>query len=356
MTRSPPDDPKNHSFVFANAIVIDGRPPPSDPVVVEADAFCAWNYNTSRVGPPTPPVYPDQQLDPGPVSFFPYPVRDPNNLPLTFSTVLPLPASLQIDPATGEIYGTLDALDWDRPIGQVQVSNGAFSITGPVFRLYYFATGGVETRATVYGIEYGVHTFQADSFGQTGQAPFKFIVNRNIPYAEYLVVGGGGGGGSIRGGGGGAGGLKIGTTSFGIGEFDAAVGNGGLAGVSGSDSALGSSVIALGGGFGGSSTTVGIRAVTGGSGGGGGTTFAYNTIINNALNTVTTNNHLGAAGTEGQGNAGANGSPGNSSGGLSDPNVGRRGGGGGGGAGAPGTAGVIEAGGNGGNGVGLTFP
>ena len=324
------------------------------PVTIDATSFCAWNYNTSRAGPPTPPVYPDQQLDPGTVSFFPYPVRDPNNLPLTFSLVTPLPASLQINPSTGEIYGTLTALDWSRATCQVQVSNGSFSVTGPTFRLYTYAVGGVETRATIYGIEYAVHTFTVDSFGQSGQVTVPFTVSRNIAYAEYLVVAGGGGGGSYIGGGGGGGGVRIGTTAFGIGSFTASIGNGGAAATNGYDSSLGS-IIALGGGYGGTSGSQGqgsngIRAGTGGSGGGGGVTYMAWSGVNYVVN-----NHLGSAGTAGQGNTGGDGSPGNSGTNPLDTVYTQRGGGGGGGAGAAGSVGVVQAGGNGGSGIGLVF-
>lgn len=355
------DDPKNHSFVFAQATVIDVREDPPD-LESSGVAFCAWRWNTTRLGPPTPPVYDTQQLNPGPVSFFPYPVRDPNNLPLTFSLVTPLPANLQINPSTGEIYGTLVALDWNITTCQVQVSNGTFTITGPVFSLYSYAIGGVETRSTVYGIEYNTHTFNFDDFAVSGQTTVPFTVNRDLNYVEYLIVGGGGGGGTYIGGGGGGGGVRVGTTSYGVGAYTATVGGGGDAAANGGDSGLGS-VIAVGGGAGGSSgsgfNSPGVSSTVGGSGGGGGITQYYNTIISNALNTVASNNQLGSAGTAGQGYAGGSGIGGNSAGGSYDPSYSAKPSGGGGGAGQPGANGAIvnlvSVAGKGGDGVGLTF-
>lgn len=361
---SPPNDPKNSSFVFATAIVKDVRDLPVEPVVDEATSFCSWRYNTTRVGPPTPPVYPDQNLDPGFVSFFPYPVRDPNGLPLTFSTLTPLPASLQIDPSTGEIYGNLEALDWDRPTCQVQVSNGTFTITGPVFRLYAYAAGGVETRSIVYGIEYAVHTFQVSSFVLSGQDSYKFNVFREIPYAEYLLVAGGGGGGTDRGGGGGGGGIQIGDTSFGIGNLEVLVGGGGDAYVSGFNTSIGSTV-AVGGGAGGSSAAAiislsygGGPPSTGGSGGGGATTGLVPRTISSITASVSSSTPVdwwqGRAGVANQGNFGGNGPNIQSWPSLGyDPN--RYGGAGGGGAGGVGSAGGFELSGDGGIGIQLNF-
>ena len=361
---SPPNDPKHYSFVFATSVVKDGRPIEREPFEKEARAFSAWQYNTVRAGPPTPPVYPDQQLNVGPVSFFPYPVRDPNNLPLTFSTLTPLPASLQIDPSTGEIYGNLDALDWDLSTCQVQVSNGTFSVTGPLFRLYAYAAGGVETRAIVYGIEYAVHTFQVSDFGISGQDFYLLNVLRDIPYAEYFLVAGGGGGGTDRGGGGGGGGIRIGDTSFGISSFEVLVGNGGDSYASGYDSSLGSTV-AVGGGAGGSSAAAvvslsygGGPPSTGGSGGGGSTTGTVPTSISfitgGVASSAPVNWWQGRAGVANQGNFGGNGPNIQSWPSFGyDPN--RYGGAGGGGAGGTGSGGGFEISGNGGVGIQLNF-
>ena len=354
-------DPNYFSVVVATAQANPVNGPATTTVEATAEANSAWSYNVTRAGPPTPPVYPDQQLDPGPVSFFPYPVRDPNSLPLTFSLVTPLPASLQINPSTGEIYGTLDALDWNIVTCQVQVTNGAFTITGPVFRLYYFAIGGVESRITTYGIEYAVHTFTAEDFGTSGQIVLPFTVGRNISYAEYLVIGGGGGGGGDRGGGGGAGSIVFGNSSISIGSYTATVGTGGASSVAGSNSSFGS-VIALGGGYGGTSASTaqvlytvagGGPPGTGGSGGGGSTT---GTVISsfsfgNPSGSIPVNYYVGAAGTAGQGTSGGNG-PGVQSWSSLGYDAGIYGGAGGGGAGTAGSNPVAtQIGGVGGNGV-----
>ena len=359
-------EPKNFSVVTAFAqSTPKSVEPREEPVEAEAQAVSNWPFNTVRAGPPTPPVYEDQQLNPGPVSFFPYPVRDPNNLPLTFSVVTPLPASLQINPATGEIYGTLDALDWDITTCQVQVSNGFFSVTGPVFRLYYYMTGGDVTKITVYGIEYNVHSFDYDSFQTGDQAFFPVEVGRDVPYFEYLLIGGGGGGGTDRAGGGGGGGVVIGDSSIAIGSYFATVGSGGAAGAAGNDSSF-IGVAAVGGGYGGSSasTAVTLNAgggppSTGGSGGGGSTTGTIATSISfitgGVSGSAAVNYWVGAAGTTGQGNSGGNG-----------PNIqawasfgydpGVYGGAGGGGAGGPGSnPATTQIGGVGGPGIFVKF-
>jgi hypothetical protein len=128
-----------------------------------------------------------------------------------------------------------------------------------------------------------------------------------VPYTtDYLVVAGGGGGGGWTdsvggGGGGGAGGLLTGTTTLIKGQvYTATVGNGGAGnsgagnGVQGSNSSLTGSGIsiptAIGGGYGGGTST------NGGSGGsgGGGAGYRYS-------------NTSGGTGTAGQGFNGGNG-------------------------------------------------
>ncbi len=353
-------DPKNFSVVVAYA---QSKPEPTGaetPVEATAEANSYWAFNTLRAGPPTPPVYDDQQLNPGPVSFFPYPVRDPNNLPLTFSLVTPLPASLQIDPATGEIYGTLDALDWGITTCQVRVSNGTFTVTGPVFRLYYYMTGGVETRSTIYGIEYALHSFEYDSFQLGDQTIFPITVGRDIPYLEFLVVGGGGGGGADRGGGGGAGGIAIGDTSLSIGQYTTTVGAGGAPATAGYSSSFGS-VSVLGGGRGGGSAPIsvslggGYGPTVGGSGGGGSTTGTVITSINNfgqITGTRSVDYYVGADATAGQGSSGGSG-PAYSSWDSNSVNGG--GGGGGGAATRGGNGGTSQIGGVGGDGIFIPF-
>ena len=150
---------------------------------------------------------------------------------------------------------------------------------------------------------------------------------------EYLIVGGGGGGGGAMGGGGGGGGVLTGTTTL-TGSTQVVVGAGGEggygptysgAGRPGSNSRLGTDLIAVGGGRGGTITLNSPQTSgTGGSGGGGG---GFNDSRGN-----------GSAGTAGQGSAGGNGSSARA--------------GGGGGAGGIGISGSAATNaGNGGNGI-----
>ena len=119
-------------------------------------------------------------------------------------------------------------------------------------------------------------------------------VNPKVPSVEYLVIAGGGAGGNSIGGGGGAGGLLQGHISVASGTpITVTVGAGG-SNNSGVNSAF-SSIIATGGGRGGSYTDEIGRP--GGSGGGGG---ARETSASNAN---------GGTGIEGQGNAGGVGFP-----------------------------------------------
>jgi fibronectin-binding autotransporter adhesin len=121
--------------------------------------------------------------------------------------------------------------------------------------------------------------------------------------AEYLMVGGGGGGGGTMGGGGGGGGVLTGSTAL-TGSTQVVVGAGGGGGYGptnwgqgfrGSDSRLGTSLIAVGGGFGGTiSSNTAFASGTGGSGGGGG---GWDNSTGN-----------GSVGIAGQGLAGGNGS------------------------------------------------
>jgi len=121
---------------------------------------------------------------------------------------------------------------------------------------------------------------------------------------EYLVIAGGGGGATQAnssnrgGGGGGAGGMLTGSSSLIVGRYPVVIGAGGdraptpyySVGTNGANSSLsgtGVSVIAIGGGRGG--TGNGTLPLTGGSGGGGG---------------AGDNPSIGASGTSGQGNSG----------------------------------------------------
>jgi hypothetical protein len=152
---------------------------------------------------------------------------------------------------------------------------------------------------------------------------------------EYLVIGGGAGTGS---GGGGAGGYRCsvpGETSGGGSSaevpfypvkgtsYTITVGGGGAANTNGSDSSIGSTVIAYGGGYGSPSGNLAPRIGGSGGGGGGGVSIA------------------GAGGLGSQGYSGG-------TGGSPFPNDN---GGGGGGAGAVGATGSSGNGGAGGNGV-----
>jgi hypothetical protein len=136
----------------------------------------------------------------------------------------------------------------------------------------------------------------------------------SIP-ASYLVVGGGGGGGMDMGGGGGAGGYIAGSTNLAPGTYSVSVGAGGIGApaagtsgqpgshqftipaTSGSDSSFLTSIIAKGGGFGGSSYRGFTPGIAGGVGGSGGGSSGYN---DNA------GTFLGGLGTTGQGNRGGN--------------------------------------------------
>jgi hypothetical protein len=173
---------------------------------------------------------------------------------------------------------------------------------------------------------------------------------------QYLVVGGGGGGGAGFGGGGGAGGMLESTLTHATGTvYKVHVGNGGEAGVAGTNqggtqgatggvgspganSAFGS-VVSFGGGFGTSEFYPPPPAGVGGSGGGGG--YASGN---------------GGAGTPGQGNSGGthNGGPANGAGGGGAGGGGSSNGGAGRGTGGAGLASsitgssVVYAGGGGG--------
>jgi hypothetical protein len=136
----------------------------------------------------------------------------------------------------------------------------------------------------------------------------------SIP-ASYLVIAGGGGGGMDMGGGGGAGGYIAGSTNFAPGAYSVSVGAGGIGApaagtdgqpgahqytipaTNGSDSVFLTSIIAKGGGFGGSSYRGYTPGIAGGLGGSGGGASGYN---DNA------GTFLGGLGTAGQGNRGGN--------------------------------------------------
>lgn len=144
--------------------------------------------------------------------------------------------------------------------------------------------------------------------------------------ANYLIVAGGGGGAGVGSGGGGAGGFLANVASVQPGTtYSVVVGAGGAgsvvgAGTNGANSSA-FSIVAIGGGHGGETST----GASGGSGGGGG---SYN-------------GGAGGSGTSGQGNNGGAGNGGNNN----------FGGGGGGGAGQAGVNGTGSGGGNGGNGL-----
>jgi hypothetical protein len=138
--------------------------------------------------------------------------------------------------------------------------------------------------------EDGVYTYH--KFTTSG------IFTNNIGSFDYLVVAGGGGGGTqvsgvSNGGGGGAGGYLSGILNT-SGAIAITVGAGGApdtVGLSGGDSQVGDTIVALGGGGGGQS------ALSGGDGGSGGGSSAYGAAA------------AGGSGTVGQGSDGADGTP-----------------------------------------------
>lgn len=146
---------------------------------------------------------------------------------------------------------------------------------------YVVATGGVETTVG----QYKVHTF-------TSGGTFTVTQGGDI---EYLVVGGGGGGGMDMGGGGGGGGVRQGTLTVSPQAYSITVGAGGngapaagtngqpaghqytIRATNGGDSSIApGSVIAYGGGFGGSSVNSYTPGFQGGNGGSGGGASGYN--------------------------------------------------------------------------------
>ena len=158
-------------------------------------------------------------------------------------------------------------------------------------------TGGDNVYTTeINNILYRVHVFE-------NSGTFDVIYEGDLPNGEidYLIVAGGGSGGIAGahggGGGGGAGGVIENSTIASVGSYNITIGQGGASvsnnhtpGNNGGDSeAFGET--AIGGGAGGSGNQG--QATSGGSGGGAGTIS-------------TSENGVGATGTTGQGNDGAN--------------------------------------------------
>ena len=222
------------------------------------------------------------------------------------------------------------------------------------------ASGGVINDFAISGTVYRAHIF-------TSTGPFNVTALSTDPNLDnnidYLVVAGGGGGGAAnnnRGGGGGAGGLRsnfptipspMKTPSFtaSVQDYAITVGAGGVGAMisgagyinPGSNSSIGTAVVASGGAGGGNrlndpapGTYPSSPEMAGGSGGGGGSGPGGGT----GGPTVNSPDPLTP---QAQGNAGGNGNG-------SDPNYGA---GGGGGAGAAGGNGSTTAGGAGGNGL-----
>jgi hypothetical protein len=231
---------------------------------------------------------------------------------------------------------TLIARDNNNPLS-ADLTVGAYRSTNAISSMTFTIQGGhsfsVGSRVDVYGIlaepatgtgskaiggtvttsgGYTYHTFTSTNM---------FQPTASITGAEILLVAGGGAGGNNYSGGGGAGGLVyLSSQSFSSGtNVPVIVGAGGSSATQGTNSLIGSSTVAIGGGFGASGASSATGG-TGGSGGGGGA-------------------NAGAAGsaTAGQGNAGGAGSSGGN---------GERGGSGG-GAGAAGVAAESATGGNG---------
>jgi hypothetical protein len=153
-----------------------------------------------------------------------------------------------------------------------------------------YPTGGTITNSGGYRI----HTFTTDG---TLIVPAGFS-----GAAEVLVVGGGGGGGSGRGGGGGAGGLLFNsnfTLTAGT-SYTVTIGAGGAAETNGNNSVFGS-IIANGGGRGGSHDGTAITTNNGQNGGsGGGAAINFGTsIFNGGTATTSQGNNGGTSGTAG---------------------------------------------------------
>lgn len=154
-------------------------------------------------GPPSAPVYSDQNLAVGPVSFAPtIPAIDPRGRAVAYATVAPLPDALSIDSSTGAISGALLAVDETKGAVQVIASNGTSYATSDTFWLFGVpAIGGARNVYVDGGTRYRTHAFLSDG-----------TLNATEPvYADYLIVGGGGGGGMDMGGGGGGGGVVTGS-------------------------------------------------------------------------------------------------------------------------------------------------
>jgi hypothetical protein len=235
----------------------------------------------------------------------------------------------------------------------IKNKEASFLIQGELssyFNITYFTADGV---ASLNPVENGktVYTF-ADTGSNAGTTRTGTVTPNFSGLVEYLVIAGGGGGGNavmlvnryIRGGGGGAGGYRnstIGEITGGGGPAETqlnvistvpltlTVGAGGGSSQNGTNSVF-ATIVATGGGYGGTGNTL---PGDGGSGGGG-----------SANNVITFINNIGKAVLPTQGYSGGPGNPNNNY--SIGPN-----GGGGGGAGRVGSAVRDLNGGNGGNGL-----
>ena len=166
--------------------------------------------------------------------------------------------------------------------------------------VYMTATGGTESTITVGSTVYKLHTFTT-----VGTSTFEITNVGNVGNVEYLLVAGGGGGAGSGGsgsgprGGGGAGGmltdLELPLPNLAVGSYNVVIGAGGaggantseINGTNGQNSSFGGTLVAIGGGGGGTYYNSGAGpGLAGGSGGG----SAYN--------------YFEAAGTQLQGNRG----------------------------------------------------
>lgn len=116
--------------------------------------------------------------------------------------------------------------------------------------------------------------------------------------ATYLVVAGGGGAGSDMGGGGGGGGYLEGTTSLASGTYSVTIGGGGTGGPAGHSQVRGTNGV---------NTIFSNLQTVGGGGGGSGYDTANNAALGGSGGGAQGNSQPGAAGTPGQGFAGASG-------------------------------------------------
>lgn len=206
------------------------------------------------------------------------------------------------------------------------------------------ATGGTVSESTSGAVTYRTHTFTSTSYNNNNEFKVTSLGTSNGRVSVLVVAGGGGGGMDMGGGGGGGGVVYNASVPVSVGTIPVYVGKGGFGAEAGStavnptgyqfkvsarqgaNSSFGTSIVAIGGGPGGSSQYPYSPGAAGGAGGSGGGASGYSDGGTRA----------GGAGTAGQGYAGGNGG-------------GQYYGGGGGGAGGVGASATAKP--NGGSGI-----